>query len=383
MWVIGHFNADLKNFESVVDSRAAAWLAHGLYYVLPNFSAFDIKQQVVYAQPVPAGYLATTALYGARLHRAPARGVGGGVLTPRLQVAMRRAADAPCSSCCCWRRRSGCRRCVSAAANCRPGTAELLYVRSPEALRRMSLSYHSLLADVYWIRAVQLYGDTKLGRTADRSYALLYPLLDLTTSLDPDFDVAYQFGALFLAERPPGGPGRPDQAIALLQKGLRAQPDDWQLHQAIGFVYYWSYQDYATAADWFRRGSRLPGAPTWLEPLAAVTLAEGGNRTASRLMWQQVLQHRQRRLVPQRGRPPPEAARRDGAAGPAHACRGDVRGPSGPAAGELGRVDARRLSPRHGRPIPPALPYRLRGGDVSLDPRSTLLPLPKEQGSRP
>ena len=64
LWVIGHFNADLKNFESVVDSRAAAWLAHGLYYVLPNFSAFDIKQQVVYAQPIPAGYLATTALYG-------------------------------------------------------------------------------------------------------------------------------------------------------------------------------------------------------------------------------------------------------------------------------------------------------------------------------
>ena len=81
---------------------------------------------------------------------------------------------------------------------------ELLYVRSPEALRRMSLSYHSLLADVYWIRAVQLYGGTKLGRLPDRSYSLLYPLLDLTTSLDPYFDVAYQFGALFLAEPPPG-----------------------------------------------------------------------------------------------------------------------------------------------------------------------------------
>ena len=65
LWVIGHFNADLKNFESVVASPAAVWLARGLYYVLPNFSAFDIKQQVVYAQPVPAAYLATTALYGA------------------------------------------------------------------------------------------------------------------------------------------------------------------------------------------------------------------------------------------------------------------------------------------------------------------------------
>ena len=63
-WVIGHFNADLKNFEAVVDSPVAAWFAHGLYYVLPNFSAFDIKQQVVYALPVPAAYIASTALYG-------------------------------------------------------------------------------------------------------------------------------------------------------------------------------------------------------------------------------------------------------------------------------------------------------------------------------
>ena len=55
LWVIGHFNADLRNFEAVVESPAAAWLARGLYYVLPNFSAFDIKAQVVYAQPVPAG----------------------------------------------------------------------------------------------------------------------------------------------------------------------------------------------------------------------------------------------------------------------------------------------------------------------------------------
>jgi len=262
------------------------------------------------------------------------------------------------------------------------GQAELLYVRSPEALRRMSLSYHSLLADVYWIRAVQLYGDTKLGRTADRSYALLYPLLDLTTSLDPNFDVAYQFGALFLAERPPAGPGRPDQAVALLQKGLRAQPDDWQLHQAIGFVYYWSYQDYATAADWFRRGSRLTGAPTWLGPLAAVTLAEGGNRKASRLMWQQVLQtasddwfrnEADRRLKQLDAMEQLDLLTRVVAAFEARQGRPPANWEELTRAGYLRGTVA----------DPTGAPYRLKGGDVSLDPRSTLLPLPKEQGSRP
>jgi ABC-type transport system involved in multi-copper enzyme maturation permease subunit len=63
LWVVGHFNTDLRNFQSVVDSPAAVWLARGLYWMLPNFSAFDVKYQVVHALPVPASYLASTALY--------------------------------------------------------------------------------------------------------------------------------------------------------------------------------------------------------------------------------------------------------------------------------------------------------------------------------
>ena len=65
LWVIGHFNADLRNFEAVLQSPAAGWVARALYYVLPNFAAFDIKAQVVHALPVTPAYVATTALYGA------------------------------------------------------------------------------------------------------------------------------------------------------------------------------------------------------------------------------------------------------------------------------------------------------------------------------
>jgi ABC-type transport system involved in multi-copper enzyme maturation permease subunit len=64
LWVIGHFNADLRNFEAVLQSQAAAWTARALYYVLPNFAAFDVKAQVVHALPVPPAYVLTTALYG-------------------------------------------------------------------------------------------------------------------------------------------------------------------------------------------------------------------------------------------------------------------------------------------------------------------------------
>jgi len=65
LWVVGHFNADLRNFEAVVESQSAAYLARGLYYVLPNFAAFDVKAQVVHALPVFPAYVLTTAAYGA------------------------------------------------------------------------------------------------------------------------------------------------------------------------------------------------------------------------------------------------------------------------------------------------------------------------------
>jgi ABC-type transport system involved in multi-copper enzyme maturation permease subunit len=63
LYVIGHFNADLRNFESVVSSRAVAWMARGLYYLLPNFAPLDVKAQVVHGTPVPWGYLALTTGY--------------------------------------------------------------------------------------------------------------------------------------------------------------------------------------------------------------------------------------------------------------------------------------------------------------------------------
>jgi len=166
---------------------------------------------------------------------------------------------------------------------------ELLYVRSPEVARRAVLRYQGMAADVYWIRAIQHFGEEHLAPPSHvRTYALLYPLLDLTTTLDPYFSIAYRFGAIFLGEQYPGGPGRPDLAIALLKKGLAAQPAKWQYMQDLGFVYYWHLRDYKTAASYFQRAGDIPGAPNWLRLLAAVTLAEGGHRSASRTLWEQL-----------------------------------------------------------------------------------------------
>jgi hypothetical protein len=48
----------------VVDSKPAVYLARGLYYVLPNFSVFDIKAQVVHGLPIDSASVALGTLYG-------------------------------------------------------------------------------------------------------------------------------------------------------------------------------------------------------------------------------------------------------------------------------------------------------------------------------
>jgi len=62
--IAGHFSEDLRNFDQVVTSPAAARLTRALYWVLPNLSQFDVKARVVHGQPVPLGYLAGTTAYG-------------------------------------------------------------------------------------------------------------------------------------------------------------------------------------------------------------------------------------------------------------------------------------------------------------------------------
>jgi len=166
----------------------------------------------------------------------------------------------------------------------------VMYVRSGPALRRIVLSFDALAADVYWIRALQHYGGDRRAAQSGRRYELLYPLLDITTSLDPYFTIAYRFGAIFLAEPYSGGAGRPDQAVALLRKGIAAQPTKWQYFHDIAFVHYWQLRDMHAAAKWFRMAAEQPGAPNWLEPVAASMLIQGGDRASARFLLQQILQ---------------------------------------------------------------------------------------------
>ena len=63
LWIAGHFNSDLRQFEQVVDSPVVAYLARGAYYLLPNLAPFNVKAEVVHAVPVSASHVLLTLAY--------------------------------------------------------------------------------------------------------------------------------------------------------------------------------------------------------------------------------------------------------------------------------------------------------------------------------
>ena len=76
-------------------------------------------------------------------------------------------------------------------------------------MRRLAVGFNALWPDIYWIRAVQYFGGTKLSMDEKKNFDQLYPLLDITTSLDPHFNIAYRFGSILLSEGYPNGPATP------------------------------------------------------------------------------------------------------------------------------------------------------------------------------
>lgn len=161
-----------------------------------------------------------------------------------------------------------------------------LLLRSGKLVKAMSLEYAPLMADVYWTRAVQYYGNKRVEH--DANVKQLWPLLDVSTTLDPHLIVAYRFGSMFLSEPAPRGAGRPDLAIELIERGIRENPDYWRLYEDLGFIYYFDLKNYKKASEAFLEGSKNPHAQVWMKVLAARVLEQGETRETSAFLWSEI-----------------------------------------------------------------------------------------------
>jgi tetratricopeptide (TPR) repeat protein len=160
------------------------------------------------------------------------------------------------------------------------------YVLPGSVLRSLSVGQNGLLADIYWTRAVQYFGQQRLAKSRD--FSLLSSYINTAVELDPQLVVAYYVGAFFLSTPAPSGAGRPDLAVDLLQRGIKANPDYWRFWHHLGFTYYWELGDYDKAAAAYLEGAKNPKARSFMKAMAAAIAAKGGNRATSRLIWEQI-----------------------------------------------------------------------------------------------
>jgi hypothetical protein len=163
-----------------------------------------------------------------------------------------------------------------------------LVLRSGKLIKAMSLEFAPLMADIYWTRVVQYYGDKRARH--DPNFELLWPLLDITTTLDPNLLVSYRFGSTFLSEPSPRGAGHPELGIELLERGIKANPEYWRFYEDLGFIYYFELKDYAKASAAFAEGSKNPDAQIWMKIMAAKIAAEGESLATSIFLWTEVYQ---------------------------------------------------------------------------------------------
>jgi tetratricopeptide (TPR) repeat protein len=178
---------------------------------------------------------------------------------------------------------------------------------APETARRLALGFGGLAADWYWLNALQYIGrkieegqatgrlDPQQAVELDRIKAVdprvLVRLFDMITTLDPRFLGVYEFAAVVLpAVDPPA-------AVALLEKGIRANPEQWYLHQQLAYIY-WQKGDYGAAADAFRRGARMTTA-RWMDYMAERMEREGDDPKVARAMYTRMYEQAQDEQVKQ------------------------------------------------------------------------------------
>ena len=157
----------------------------------------------------------------------------------------------------------------------------LLFPRSA-VVRPLTFGHAPLAADLAWLEAIQYYGR---HRRSDRQYPCIHTLFATLTGLDPQFESAYVFGDLLLTEEA----GDPVGGRALLEEGLRANPQSWRLCFEYGFFSYLQARNSPAAAEYLTRASRLPGAPPAVARLAAYAADKAGERNLSLELWRQVL----------------------------------------------------------------------------------------------
>jgi tetratricopeptide (TPR) repeat protein len=156
-----------------------------------------------------------------------------------------------------------------------------MYFPSAMFSQAAAFGYTNLTADWIWLRIIQYHGKHALS---DREFKYLGHMFDILTTLSPQFTSAYTFGSLLLLS----DNANAGNAFKLLDKGIRNNPQNWNIPFTKGFLYYVFIRDYREAGRWFTISSRMPHAPEMAGRFAAFAVKKGKDLQTSRVLWMEL-----------------------------------------------------------------------------------------------
>lgn len=172
-----------------------------------------------------------------------------------------------------------------------------LYLKATTA-KRISLGFNGLVADWYWMRALQYVGRKVLAHPEGLALASLSqldlqqlaPLLEHVTTLDPQFMPAYEYGSMLLPEIDV------EAAIRLTKKGIEANAQEWRLYHYLGYTY-WQQGRFREASETYQRGATLGEAPPWMRAMAAQMELKSGQREVAREIYTRIYEEAGNQMV--------------------------------------------------------------------------------------
>lgn len=157
------------------------------------------------------------------------------------------------------------------------------FVPDPTLTKAFSLGFDAVLADYYWLQAVQAVGggtivDAEIGAQVGK-------LIDLVTTLNPRVDHPYRFAAIWLTE----SEEVVHTANMLLRRSFPYHPDEWRNRFYLGFNHFYYLLDNEEAATVLAEASAMSGSPSYLKRLVARLRSSSADIDVSEMFLRQMV----------------------------------------------------------------------------------------------
>jgi tetratricopeptide (TPR) repeat protein len=142
--------------------------------------------------------------------------------------------------------------------------------------RVVATGFEEPLADLFWVRAVLLFGDRYSTEAPEHWREWFRRTIEAVTTLDPTWRTPYFYGGTLLRVL-----GDIEGSDLIYTRAAENRPDDFFFPFSLAMNAYLYRDDTAAATVWMDRAAHLPGAPPWYAAAAAGMHTKSGNRKAA------------------------------------------------------------------------------------------------------